>query len=62
MFTCKLMRVMMIYDAFTFHQKQHSLSEGSYRVPYSMTELKSSSLFLVAKPNINVILKRVVDF
>lgn len=52
----------MIYDTFTFQQKQHSLLEGSYRVPYFVTESKSNSPFLTAQPNINTMLKISIRF
>lgn len=66
---------MMIYDAFTFQQKQISPLERSYGVYYNtlcsyiinitlytIMESKTKSFFLAAQPNINSILKRIFDF
>lgn len=73
MFAYGLMRVMMIYDAFAFQQKQLSPLEGSYGVYYNtlcsyiinitlytITESETNSFFLAAQPNITSMLKKSI--
>ena len=50
----------MIYNMFTFQEKQHYLLRGCYIVLYAVTESKSNSPFLAAQLNINIMLKNII--
>ena len=52
----------MIYNMFTFQEKQHYLLRGCYIVLYAVTESKSNSPFLAAQLNINIMLKNIIWF